>query len=182
MALPRAISSSRGLQLAIHIRPGSWRRRVAGSAIRAQYSGDILGIDHFPNSTRRHIQGKMMGTRQPGRCTYLAHPQLPHLRHRRWLARADDFEFGEQHTNQVYWPLGPGQAPSLRAVSPRHCESRFIGTKQSRLGGNRDCHASLTMTKPKGAMTAASPWVETARNGRIPMQMEVENGKDSLDI
>ena len=73
----------------------------------------------------------MMGTRQPGRCPYLAHPQLPHLRHRRWLARADDFEFGEQHTNQTYWPLGPGQAPPLRAVSPRHCESRFIGTKQA---------------------------------------------------
>ena len=85
----------------------------------------------------------MMGTRQPGRCPYLAHPQLPHLRHRRWLARADDFEFGEQHANQAYWPLGPGQAPPLQAE------------------GNT---------------------AETDRNGIISMRMEVENGKDSLDI
>jgi len=32
------------------------------------------------------------------------------------------------------------------------------------------------------AMTAASPWAETDRNGIISRQMEVENGKDSLDI
>ena len=70
-----------------------------------------------------------MGKRQPGRCPYLAHPQLPHLRHRRWLARADDFEFGEQHTNQAYWPLGRGQAPPLRVdVVARFILALWVGT------------------------------------------------------
>ena len=70
-----------------------------------------------------------MGTRQPGRCPYLAHPQLPHLRHHRWLARADDFEFGEQHTNQAYWPLGRGQAPPLRVdVVARFILALWVGT------------------------------------------------------
>jgi len=59
----------------------------------------------------------MMGTRQPGWCPYLAHPQLPHLRHPRCLARADHFEFREPPTNQAYWPLGRGQAPPFQVLA-----------------------------------------------------------------
>jgi hypothetical protein len=33
-------------------------------------------------------------------------------------------------------------------LPPCHCESRFIGTKQSRRG-QWDCHASLAMTSPR---------------------------------
>jgi len=40
----------------------------------------------------------------------------------------------------------------------------------------------LSPDKSGPAMTAASPWAETDGNGIIPIRMEAENGKDSLDI
>jgi len=61
------------------------------------------------------------------------------------------------------------QEPSSFVIaSPEIPRLRFGTGSAIPVRGNRDCHAS--------------PWVGTDRNGIIAMRMEVENGKDSLDI
>jgi len=53
-------------------------------------------------------------------------------------------------------------------ASPEIPRLRFGTGSAIPVRGNRDCHAS--------------PWAETARNGIMLKQTEVENGKDNLDI